>query len=47
MPPKGHLNMGKGTKRIEWNGARQQEAIDLLLGKGKMIVSPQRSVTSL
>jgi tRNA A37 threonylcarbamoyladenosine synthetase subunit TsaC/SUA5/YrdC len=42
MPPKGHLNMGKGAKRIEWNGARQQEAIDLLLGKGKMIVSPTK-----
>jgi len=31
MPPKGHLNMGKGAKRIEWNGVRQQEAIGLLL----------------
>jgi hypothetical protein len=34
--------MGKGTKHIEWNGARQPEAIDLLLGKGHMIVGPTK-----
>jgi tRNA A37 threonylcarbamoyladenosine synthetase subunit TsaC/SUA5/YrdC len=32
--------MDTGTKHIEWNGAKQQEAIDILLGKGHVIVSP-------
>jgi hypothetical protein len=34
--------MDIGTKHIEWNGAKQQEAIDTLLGKGHMIVSPTK-----
>jgi len=31
-----------GTKRIEWNGAKEQAGIDVLLGKGRMIVSPTK-----
>ncbi len=34
--------MDTGTKHIEWNGTKQQEAIDILLGKGHMIVSPTK-----
>jgi hypothetical protein len=34
--------MHTGTKHIEWNGAEQHEAIDILLGKGHMIVSPTK-----
>ncbi|HTF61271.1 MAG TPA: Sua5/YciO/YrdC/YwlC family protein, partial [Edaphobacter sp.] len=34
--------MDLGTKHVEWNGAKQQEAIDILLGKGQMIVSPTK-----
>jgi hypothetical protein len=34
--------MDINTKHIEWNGAKQQEAIDVLLGKGHMIVSPTK-----
>jgi hypothetical protein len=34
--------MDIATKHIEWNGAKQQEAIDILLGKGHMIVSPTK-----
>jgi tRNA A37 threonylcarbamoyladenosine synthetase subunit TsaC/SUA5/YrdC len=30
------------AKRIEWNGAREQRAVDLLLDHGKMIVSPTK-----
>ena len=30
------------AKRIEWNGAKHQEAVDLLRGKGKMIVTPTK-----
>jgi hypothetical protein len=39
---KDHKKMDIGTKHIEWNGAKQQEAIDTLLGKGHMIVSPTK-----
>ncbi len=39
---KDHKKMDIGTKHIEWNGAKQQEAIDILLGKGHMIVSPTK-----
>jgi tRNA A37 threonylcarbamoyladenosine synthetase subunit TsaC/SUA5/YrdC len=28
--------------RIEWNGAKHQEAVDLLRGKGRMIVTPTK-----
>ena len=34
--------MDIATKRIEWNGGRQQEGIDILLRKGHMIVSPTK-----
>ena len=34
------MNIAK--KRIEWNGGRQQEGIDILLRKGQMIVSPTK-----
>ena len=34
--------MDIGTKHIKWNGTKQQEAIDILLGKGHMIVSPTK-----
>jgi tRNA A37 threonylcarbamoyladenosine synthetase subunit TsaC/SUA5/YrdC len=30
------------AKHIEWNGAKQQEGVDLLLGEGHMIVSPTK-----
>jgi hypothetical protein len=39
---KDHKKMDIGTKHIQWNGAKQQEAIDILLGKGHMIVSPTK-----
>jgi hypothetical protein len=34
--------MGIVTKRIKWNGALEQEGIDVLLNKGGMIVSPTK-----
>ena len=34
--------MGIGTRDIEWNGATQQEGVDVLSGKGGMIVSPTK-----
>ena len=34
--------VGIGAKHIEWNGAKQQEGVDLLLGVGRMIVSPTK-----
>jgi hypothetical protein len=34
--------MNTGMKQIEWNGAKQQEAVDILLGKGHMIVGPTK-----
>jgi tRNA A37 threonylcarbamoyladenosine synthetase subunit TsaC/SUA5/YrdC len=34
--------MDIAKKRIEWNGGRQQEGIDLLLRKGQAIVSPTK-----
>ena len=34
--------MGIGTKDIQWNGATQQEGVDVLSGKGGMIVSPTK-----
>jgi tRNA A37 threonylcarbamoyladenosine synthetase subunit TsaC/SUA5/YrdC len=34
--------MGIGTKNIEWNGATQQEGVDILSGEGGMIVSPTK-----
>jgi hypothetical protein len=30
------------TKHIEWNKAKQQESVDILLGEGGMIVSPTK-----
>ena len=30
------------AKRVEWNGAKHQEAVDLLRGEGKMIVTPTK-----
>ena len=30
------------AKHIEWNGAKEQQAVDLLLDHGKMIVSPTK-----
>lgn len=30
------------AKHIEWNGAKQKEGVDLLLGEGHMIVSPTK-----
>ena len=30
------------AKHIEWNGAKQQEGVDILLGEGGMIVSPTK-----
>ena len=35
-------NMDTALKRIEWNGAREWRAVDLLLNQGKMIVSPTK-----
>ena len=34
--------MGVAAKQIEWNGAKQQEGVELLLGGGHMIVSPTK-----
>jgi tRNA A37 threonylcarbamoyladenosine synthetase subunit TsaC/SUA5/YrdC len=34
--------MGIGTKDIHWNGAKQQEGVDILSGDGGMIVSPTK-----
>jgi tRNA A37 threonylcarbamoyladenosine synthetase subunit TsaC/SUA5/YrdC len=34
--------MGIGVKDIEWNGAKQQEGVDILSGEGGMIVSPTK-----
>jgi hypothetical protein len=34
--------MDIGTKNFEWNGTKQQEAIDILLGKGHRNVSPTK-----
>jgi tRNA A37 threonylcarbamoyladenosine synthetase subunit TsaC/SUA5/YrdC len=34
--------MGIGTKDIQWNGAKQQEGVNILLGEGGMIVSPTK-----
>jgi tRNA A37 threonylcarbamoyladenosine synthetase subunit TsaC/SUA5/YrdC len=34
--------MGIGVKNIEWNGAKQQEGVDILSGEGGMIVSPTK-----
>jgi tRNA A37 threonylcarbamoyladenosine synthetase subunit TsaC/SUA5/YrdC len=34
--------MGIGTKDIQWNGATQQEGVDILSGEGGMIVSPTK-----
>jgi tRNA A37 threonylcarbamoyladenosine synthetase subunit TsaC/SUA5/YrdC len=34
--------MGIGVKDIEWNGAKQQEGVDILSGDGGMIVSPTK-----
>jgi tRNA A37 threonylcarbamoyladenosine synthetase subunit TsaC/SUA5/YrdC len=34
--------MSKSVKQIEWNGAKQQEGVDILLGEGGMIVSPTK-----
>jgi tRNA A37 threonylcarbamoyladenosine synthetase subunit TsaC/SUA5/YrdC len=34
--------MDIGTKNMEWNGATQQEGVDILSGKGGMIVSPTK-----
>jgi tRNA A37 threonylcarbamoyladenosine synthetase subunit TsaC/SUA5/YrdC len=34
--------MGIGTKDIQWNGVTQQEGVDILSGKGGMIVSPTK-----
>jgi tRNA A37 threonylcarbamoyladenosine synthetase subunit TsaC/SUA5/YrdC len=31
-----------GVKDIEWNGAKQQEGVDILSGEGGMIVSPTK-----
>jgi tRNA A37 threonylcarbamoyladenosine synthetase subunit TsaC/SUA5/YrdC len=31
-----------GAKRIEWNGAKQQEGVDILSGEGGMIISPTK-----
>ena len=30
------------VRRVEWNGAKHQEAVDLLRGEGKMIVTPTK-----
>jgi tRNA A37 threonylcarbamoyladenosine synthetase subunit TsaC/SUA5/YrdC len=30
------------VRRVQWNGAKHQEAVDLLRGKGKMIVTPTK-----
>jgi tRNA A37 threonylcarbamoyladenosine synthetase subunit TsaC/SUA5/YrdC len=30
------------ARRVEWNGAKHQEAVDLLKGKGRMIVTPTK-----
>jgi tRNA A37 threonylcarbamoyladenosine synthetase subunit TsaC/SUA5/YrdC len=30
------------ARRVEWNGAKHQEAVDLLQGEGKMIVTPTK-----
>jgi hypothetical protein len=30
------------TRRVEWNGGKHQEAVDLLHGEGKMIVAPTK-----
>ena len=34
--------MSIAVKHIEWNGAKQQEGLDILLGEGGMIVSPTK-----
>jgi tRNA A37 threonylcarbamoyladenosine synthetase subunit TsaC/SUA5/YrdC len=34
--------MGIGVRDIEWNGAKQQEGVDILSGDGGMIVSPTK-----
>jgi tRNA A37 threonylcarbamoyladenosine synthetase subunit TsaC/SUA5/YrdC len=34
--------MSIGVKHIEWNGAKQQEGVDILSGEGGMIVSPTK-----
>jgi tRNA A37 threonylcarbamoyladenosine synthetase subunit TsaC/SUA5/YrdC len=34
--------MGINPKQIEWNGAKQQEGVDILSGGGGMIVSPTK-----
>jgi tRNA A37 threonylcarbamoyladenosine synthetase subunit TsaC/SUA5/YrdC len=34
--------MGIGTKEIQWNGATQEEGVDILSCKGGMIVSPTK-----
>jgi tRNA A37 threonylcarbamoyladenosine synthetase subunit TsaC/SUA5/YrdC len=34
--------MGIDTKDIQWNGATQPEGVDILSGKGGMIVSPTK-----
>ena len=34
--------MSIGVKQVEWNGAKQQEAVDILLSQGRMIVSPTK-----
>ena len=34
--------MSVGATQIEWNGAKQQEGVDILLGEGGMIVSPTK-----
>jgi tRNA A37 threonylcarbamoyladenosine synthetase subunit TsaC/SUA5/YrdC len=36
------MGIGIGAKNVEWNGAKQQEAVDILAGEGGMIVSPTK-----